>query len=117
MPEVVDLMDKASEEIQKDGKLIMNDKFMFGIFKKIAEQVKPFKQYMAYMFKNKKSSPIGSFKEEEKVTPWDMLRMDLMYPTRRDIIQSFTMTVELAVHAAIIFRKEFRDDKQATTKY
>ena len=40
-----------------------------------------------------------------------------MFPTCREIIKSNTMTVELGVHAAIIFRKELQDDSKATAKY
>ena len=40
-----------------------------------------------------------------------------MYPTRRDIIQASELSHELAVIAAVIFRKEFRDEKKATAKY
>ena len=42
MPDVVYLMDKAFEKIQRDDNNIMDDTFMFGIFKKIAKKVKPF---------------------------------------------------------------------------
>ena len=69
------------------------------------------------MFEHKKSSPMGSFKNEEKVTPWDLFRCDMMFPTFRDIIQPNTMTVEVGVHAAIMFCKELRDERKATTKY
>ena len=84
---------------------------MFGIFNKIAKNVKPFEEYMEYIFELK------YFKNEEKVTTWDLLHCDLMFPTRRDIIQSSPMTVELGIHAAIIFREELQDKSNATTKY
>ena len=90
---------------------------MFGIFNKIAKKVNPFEEYMEYMFEHNKSIPIASFKNEEKVTPWDLLCCDLMLPTRRDIIQSNPMTVEVGVHAAIIFREELLDESKATAKY
>ena len=37
MPDGVDLMDKAFAKVQRDGKKIMDDTFMFGIFNKIAK--------------------------------------------------------------------------------
>ena len=98
-------------------KKIMDDTFMFGIFNKIAKKVKPFEEYMEYMFEHKKSSPIGSFKNEEKVTPWDLLCCILRFSTRRDIIQSNPMTVKVGVHRVIIFRKELREKSEATAKY
>ena len=39
MPNVVDMMDKAFEKIQRDGKKIMDDTFMFGTFNKIAKML------------------------------------------------------------------------------
>ena len=62
-----------------------------------------FKKYIEYMFNHKKSSPIGLFMEEEKVRLWNLLHNDLMFPTRRDNIQSNTMTAEIGVHTAISF--------------
>ena len=50
MPDVVYLMEKALAKIQWDGKKIMDDKFMFVIFNKISKKVKPFEEYMEYMF-------------------------------------------------------------------
>ena len=69
------------------------------------------------MFEHKKSSPIVSFKNEEKVQPWDLLRYDMTFPTYRDTIQSNLMTVEVGVHPAIIFRKELQDKRKATAEY
>ena len=60
---------------------------------------------MEYMFEHKKIIAIGSFKNEDKVTSWEILRCDLMLPTRRDIIQSNPMTVKVDIHADIIFLK------------
>ena len=40
-----------------------------------------------------------------------------MFPTRRDIIQSNTMTVEVGVHTTTISREELRDKSNATAKY
>ena len=67
MPDVVDLVDKTCAKYQRDGNKIMDDTFMFGIFNKISKKVKTFEEYMEYIFEHKKSSPIGSFKNEERV--------------------------------------------------
>ena len=107
MPDVVDLMDKDFAKIQRDSNNIMDDTFTFGIFNKIAKKVKPFQEYMEYMSEHKKSIPIRLFNNEYKITPWDLLCCDLMFPTCRDIIQSNPMTVEVGVHAAIFFAKSF----------
>ena len=96
---------------------MFNDEFMFGIFQPILDTIPPFCQYMDYMFKSKTSNPIGSWSFDKKVVPWENLRSELMYPTRRDIVQSTDIACELAVVAAITFRKEFRDTRKATAKY
>ena len=117
MPGIVDLMEKAFAKVQGDGNNIMDDTFMFGIFNKITKKVKPFEEYMEYMFEHNKSIPIRSFNNKDKVTPWDLLCCDLMFPTCRDIIQSNPITVDVCVHAAIIFREELWDESKATVKY
>ena len=89
MPKYGDLMDKACAKIARNGKNIMDDHFMFGIFDPIKKKVPPFIDYLKYMFDHNTSSPIGSFKTKEKVTPWDILCCDLMFPSRKDIIQSY----------------------------
>ena len=50
MPDVVDLMDKAFAKLQREGKKIMNDTFMFVIFNKISKKVKPFEENMECKF-------------------------------------------------------------------
>ena len=117
MPECVDLMDNACAKIARNGKKIMDDDFMFGIFDPIKKKVLPFADYLEYMFDHKTSSSIGSFKTNNKVTPWDLLRCDLMFPTRKDIIQSQEMTGDTGVHFAVVMRHEFRNTSKATAKY
>ena len=117
MCECVDLMDKACAKIVKNGKKIMDDDFMFGIFDPIKNKVPPFAEYLEYMFDHKTSSPVGSFKTEDKVTPWDLMRCDIMFPTRKDIVQSAEMTADIGVHFGVVMRHEFRDTGKATAKY
>ena len=113
----VDLMDAAFLEIANDGSKLFDDEFMFGIFQPIIDTIPPFGEYMNYMFKSKTSNPIGTRSFDKKVVPWEKLRSELMYPTRRDIVQSTEIACELAVVAAITFRREFRDTRKATAKY
>ena len=79
--------------------------------------MKPFEEYREYMFEHKKSIPIGSLNNEDRVTHWELLHCDMMFPTCRDIIQSNPMTVEVGIHTAIIFREELQDDSKAIAKY
>ena len=86
MPEVVDLMDNAFREIQVGNKNITDEDFMFNIFAPIAQKVEPFRQYLEYMFKHRASRQIGIFNNEENIVPYDLMRSDLFYPTRCDIV-------------------------------
>ena len=79
--------------------------------------MKPFEEYREYMFEHKKSIPIGSLNNEDRVTHWELLHCDMMFPTCREIIQPNTMMIKVGVHADIIFCKELRDDSKATAKY
>ena len=108
----VDLMDHAFEEIALDGSKLLDDDFMFALFQPRIEKVPPFQEYTIYMFEEKTSNQRGRNPGEEKVLPWEQLRQDVMYTTRRDIHQDTDMSCELAVVAAIAFRKEFRDEKE-----
>ena len=117
MAEVVDIMDKACHKIVIDGGMILDEDFMMSIFDKLINQIQPFKDYLTYMFKEKLSLLVGSKKEEDKVLPWDLLRSELFYPTRVDLIQTNEYASELGAEAAAIFRTEFRDESKATHKY
>ena len=79
-------MDKAFSKFQSDGKKIIDDTFMSKVFNNIAKKVKPFEEYMEFILEHKKSSPIWSFKNGKKVSHWDLLRCNLMFPTCRHII-------------------------------
>jgi hypothetical protein len=46
-----------------------------------------------------------------------MVRTELFYPTRVDMIETNPFVPELASHAGAIFRVEFRDTRKATAKY
>ena len=102
IPKAVDLMDKASAEIIKDRKLMLDDEFMMNIFEPLAKKIKPFEDYLTYMFEEQQSCPVRSHAEEEKVYPCDMLRDELYSPTQKDILQSNTFS-------ALIFVEELSE--------
>ena len=52
MSAVVDIMDKAFAKIQRNGKKILDNTFLFGIFDKIARKVTPFEDYIEFMFEH-----------------------------------------------------------------
>ena len=117
MASVVDIMDKAFGIIVHDGSKIMNEQFMMSMFKKLTRKIPPFEQYLDYMFNEKQSNLVGPCTTEERVLPWDMVRTELFYPTRVDMIETNPFVPELASHAGAIFRVEFRDTRKATAKY
>ena len=59
---------------------------------------------------------MGSRKEEEKVFPWDLLRSEFFYPTRKDIVDTNSFCIQLVCEEASIFRVKFRDEHKSTVK-
>ena len=117
MATVVDTMDKAFAKVVQNGKKLLNEDFMMDMFDDLRKKLPPFHDYITYMFEERTSSRVVNSKLVEKVLPWDMLRSELFYPTRLDIVESTNYSVELASEAASIFCIEFRDEKKATAKY
>jgi hypothetical protein len=117
MANVVDIMDKAFNKVVTDGSKMMNEKFMMDMFSKLTRKIPPFADYLTYMFSEKRSNLVGPCTKEERVLPWEMVRSEMFYPTRVDLIETTTFVPELASHAGAIFRAEFRDKTKATHKY
>ena len=69
------------------------------------------------MFENKQGILVGSCEEDDKIFPCDLLQSELFYPTHKDIVDTNSFFIELTCKAASIFRVEFRDKRNATTKY
>ena len=93
MTKAVELMEKSFAEITKDRNLMLDDDFMMNIFEPLARKINPFKEYLTYMFEEQQSFPVGSQAEEDKVYPYDLLRAELYFPTRKDILQSKTFLI------------------------
>ena len=69
------------------------------------------------MIEEQQNSPVGSQTEEEKLYPYDLLRAELYFSTRKYILQSNTFSALISVKASSEFRVEFRDKRKATAKY
>ena len=117
MATVVDLMDEAFFEMVNNGEKVLDEDFMMDIFKNLKEKLPPLQEYLDFMFEDRQGCVVGSSCKEDKVLPWDLLKAQLFYPTRCDIVQSQDDCVELASEAAQVFRREFRDERKATHKY
>ena len=107
MPESLDLMDAAFEEISKDGNLLLDQEFMLTIFQPLLNKITPFQEYMDFMFKGKKVNLVGSQAVEDCVFPFELLSVELWDPTRKDIIQSNPITTVLATEASEEFQTQF----------
>ena len=114
MGKVLDLMEDAFIQISRDGKLLLDEDFMMNIFASISEKVPSFADYLAHMFEERESRVPGS---KKKLIPLDLIRAELFYPKRKEICQTFKMSVKLAEEAAAVFLVEFRDPKKATSHY
>lgn len=60
MSKTVDLMESAFTMISNKGKLILDEDFMMNIFSPIVSNIPPLKDYLAYMFEEKKANALGS---------------------------------------------------------
>ena len=84
---MLDLFDDAFEKIMDDGSLFLDEDFMMKILEDLEIKIDPFKEYVAFMFEEKKGNLVGGCtNEEDKVMPFDLLRAALFYPTRQDIM-------------------------------
>ena len=117
MATVVDIMDKAFFKVVNDGSKLLDEDFMMEMFKKLTKKLPPLREYLDFMFNEKRSGLVGSCTKEDRILPWDLLKSELFYPTRKDVLQTNSFCPDLASEAACIFRIEFRDETKATAKY
>merc|ERR1712086_306158 len=90
---------------------------MMNTFKPISDKVQLFADYLRMIFEEKRSRPIGSMLDNDKVLPYDLLRAQLFYPTRVDIRQSHDPACRLGEVAAHRFVAEFGNAGKATVAY
>ena len=117
IPKAVDLMYKAFAETTKDRHLMLDYDFIMNIFEPLAKTIKLFKEYLTYMFEEQQSCPVVLQAEEDKIYPYDLLRAELYFPMRKDILQSNKFSALISFKASSEFRVEFRDERTATAKY
>ena len=111
MGRTLDMLEDAFVKISSDGDFVMN------IFSDIVNEVEPFDKYLHFMFNEKSSNLVGTSDRDHKVQPYQLLREELFYPTRKDIQQTYDLTCQLACEAATIYLMEFRDPTKATSEY
>ena len=69
-------MDKSLYKLLIDGKKLINEDFMMGIFDGITKKLPQLQEYLDFMFENKQGRLVGSLKEEGNVLPWDLLQSE-----------------------------------------
>ena len=69
------------------------------------------------MFEERQIFPVGSQAEEDKLYPYELLRYELYFLTRKDILQYNTFSDLISVKVSSEFWVVFRDKRKATAKY
>ena len=88
MGSIIDLLEDAMEKIAGNGDLMLQEDFMMNIFHQLQDQIDPFDEYLTFVFEDKMSKPVsGSVALGDKVSPFDLLRAELFYPTKNHIQQ------------------------------
>ena len=80
---------------------------MMSIVLSLKRKIKPFAEYLSFIFETKKSFPVGSQAEIDRVLPWKIAMDELFVPTRKDLSQYNALCAILASESALEFRKEF----------
>ena len=114
---VAELTHKAFVKIESDPKLFLNEEFMTTIYKEVAEKVKPFQEYLDFMFEENTCFPFGSKSPLQKILPFDLLRAELFYPVRVENIQSNEMTLKIGTEMARVMALDMEDELKATKDY
>jgi len=117
IPWALALIDEAFSKIMINGELLLDDDFMMSIFTPISNNIKPFKDYLLYMFEEKQSRHVSSRHSADKILHWDLLHAKVYYSNRKDILQSNNMCATLASLGASRFDRELRDETKTTAKY
>ena len=117
MGEALDLLNESLREVMNDGKLLLEEDFIMHIFDPIAKRVPPFQEYLTYMFEEKEGHVVGSWDKDDCVVPYDLIRCEVFYPERMEVIQTSKICETLAVEAAATMLAEFCDKRKATSAY
>jgi hypothetical protein len=109
-------METAFEAILEDPTLFLDEDFMLNqMFKDISDTVDPFAEYISHMYEQKVTLTVSGVNNDDLF--YDDLRAALFYPSRKDIMQTESLSTGLAVIVASSFLKEFRDETKPTHHY
>jgi len=100
MGRALDVVHAAFLELEADGSKGLDEDYMMNLFSSIADEVKPLKSYLTYMFEEKESNVVDSKSKEDRKLPFDLAVAELYYPTRAENRQTTTMCKTLFQRAA-----------------
>ncbi len=110
-------LEEGFEKIVEDGSLMLDEDFMMNLFHDRTKHITPFQDYLKHIFEEGSSLAVASNASEDKVVKMDLVRAQVFYPTRADIVQTHDFSCLLAPEIAAAFLCEFRDKKKATWQY
>ena len=108
----IDLLETNLELLVADGELFLNETFMMGIFKPIADENEMFREFLLYMFEAKvipTSNKAGSNKvshKEGKEIVLDKVRCEAFYPSRIENKHTDSLVMTMAVGVSEAFLAE-----------
>ena len=116
MGRTLDTLESKMQEISSKPTLILDEKFMMGIFDEFSNELPPFKEYLCLLFEKKQMSVVAR-KSGTKVVHFDHLRRQLFSPARKTDRDTSHRVTELAKTAADAVLAELHDEHKATWKY
>ena len=119
MGRALDLLEQAMEKVDENGEnrpgeLMLEESFMMGIFHELTEELLPFKEYLTYLYDEKKMAMAGCSVTEHQ---YARLRAELFNPKDADNKDSTKMAIELGALVASTILTELRDPKKATSRH
>ena len=118
MAATVDLLYNGFGKVIERPERYLEDDFMIDeMWAPITKKVPPFRDFLTHMYEEHTSNPVGKYAEEDKTLPYDVMRAAVFYPTRRDIVQSTDLSLQLGVRIATTMRAEFVNPKKNTARY
>ena len=117
MGTAIDRLHDALVEIEKDGKKIVNEKFMLNIFKPLA--LKPLDEYMKFIFENKNSPTTSNEKSSSRRNVTAMgkyIRQELFHPTREENKATTPMLEGIGAEIASCLLAEMRHPDKLTSE-
>jgi len=117
MAEVAQLIHDALEKVASDGKLILDQDFMMGIFQPIRAKVPSFDKYLKFMFEEHTCFAVGSRAEGDKRKAYEELIAELFLPVRQENIATNDLTIRLAEEFSLVTYTDMEREDKATAAY